>query len=68
MDNGKFIPIVTWKLTKNCLHIISDISILGQIPHSGFDRRFKLDVDSPSMSEKDIGLLYHLIERSVLTT
>ena len=27
MDNGKSIPIVTWKLTKNCSHIISDISI-----------------------------------------
>ena len=29
MDNGKPIPIVTWKLTKNCSHIISDISIPG---------------------------------------
>ena len=67
IDNGKSIPIVTWKLTKNCSHIISDISIPGQIPHSGFDQRFKLDADSPSMSEKDIGLLYRLIERLLLS-
>ena len=67
MDNGKSIPIVTWKLTKNCSHIISDILIPGQIPHSGFDQRFKLDDDSPSMSEKDIELLYHLIKRLLLS-
>ena len=67
MDNEKSIPIVTWKLTKNCSHIISDISIPRRIPHSGFDQRFKLDADSPSMSEKDIWLLYHLIRRLLLS-
>ena len=59
MNNNKSIPIVTWKLTKNRSHIISDISISGQIPDSGFDQKFKLDAES----EKDIGLLYCLIER-----
>ena len=29
MDNRKFIPIVTWKLTKNSSQIISDVSIPG---------------------------------------
>ena len=66
MDNRKSIPIVTWKLMKNCSHIISDISIPGQIPHSGFDQRFKLNANSPSMSEKDIELLDRLIERILL--
>ena len=64
MDNRKYIPIVTWKLVKNRSHIISDILIPGQIPHSGFEQRFKLDADSPSMSEKDIGILYRLIEKN----
>ena len=67
MDNGKYIPIVTWKLTKNCSHIISDISIPGQILHSCLDQRFKLDTNSQSMSENDIGLLYRLIERLLLS-
>ena len=67
MDNWKSIPIVTWKLTKNCSHIISDISIPGWIPYSGFDHSFKLDADSPSMSKKDIGLLYRPIERLLLS-
>ena len=67
INNGKSIPIVTWKLTKNCSQIISDISIPGQILDSGFDQRFKLDTESPSMSEKDIGLLYRLIESVLLS-
>ena len=68
MDTETTIPIVTWKRTKNCSHIISDISIPGRIPHSNFDQRFKLNVKSPSISEKDIGLLYRLIERLLLTS
>ena len=67
MDNEKSIPIVTWKLTKNCSHIINDISISGQIPHPGFEQRFKLAADSPNMSEIDIELLYHLIGRLLLS-
>ena len=67
MDTGASIPIVVWKLTKNCLHIISAISIPGRLPHSGFSQRFKLDADLPSMSEKDVGLLYRLIERLLFT-
>ena len=68
MDTGKYIPIITWKLTKNRSHIISDISIPGRLPHSGFSQRFKLNTNSPSMSGKDIGLLYRLIKRLVLTS
>ena len=61
MDNGKYVPIVTWKLTKNRSNIISDISIPGWIPNFGFDQRLKLDAGSQSMSKNDIELLYHLI-------
>ena len=57
MDTGASIPIVAWKLTKN-----------GRLPHSGFSQRFKLNADSPSMPEKDIGLLYSLIERLLFTS
>ena len=49
MDNRKYVPIVTWKLTMNCSHIISDMSIPGQTSHSGFNQRFKLNTNSPSM-------------------
>ena len=60
------IPIVAWKLTKNRSHIISDVSIPGGLSHSGNSQRFKLDAESPSMSEKDIELLYCLIENYCL--
>ena len=61
-NNDTYIPIVTWKLTKNQSHIISDISTPGRLPHSGSSQRFVLNANSPSMSEKDIGLLHRLIE------
>ena len=63
MDTSTSIPIVSWKITKKRSHIISDISIPGQLPHFGFSHRFELNTDSPSMSDKDIRLLYSLIER-----
>ena len=66
MDTGASIPIVAGKLTKEQSHIINDISIHGLLLHSGFSQRFKLNVDLPSMSEKDVGLLYHLIKRLLL--
>ena len=63
METSTSISIVSWKITKKQSHIISDISIPGCLPHSGFNQRFKLNADSPSMSKKDIGLLYRLIKR-----
>ena len=63
INTGTSIPIVAWKPTKNCSRIISDISIPGRLPHFGNSQRFKLDADSPSMSEKDIELLYCLMGR-----
>ena len=54
MNTGTSIPIIAWKLTKNQSHSISDISIPGHSPHSGFNQRFKLNTNSPSMSGKDI--------------
>ena len=68
MDTGASIPIIAWKLTKNQLHIVSDISIPGRLPYSGFSQRFKLNADLPSMSKKDIGLLYCLIKRLLFTS
>ena len=62
MDTNTSIPIGCWKITKKQSHIISDISIPGRLPHFAFSHRFELNTDSPSMSEKDIGLLYSLIE------
>ena len=63
MDTSTTIPIVFWKITKKRSHILSDISIPGQLPHSEFSHRFKLNADSPIMSDKDKWLLYSLIER-----
>ena len=62
------IPIVAWKLMKNCSYIISDISIHDCSPYSGNSQSFKLDAASPSMSEKDIILLYRLIRRLLFTS
>ena len=67
VDNEKSILIITWNLTKNRSYIISDISIPGRTSHSGFNQRFKLDTDSPSMLKKNIGLLYRLVERLSLS-
>ena len=63
MDTGTSIPIIAWKLMKNQSHIISDISLPSRLPHSGFSQRFKLNANSPSMSDKDKRLLYSLIKR-----
>ena len=61
IDTGASSPIVAWKLTKNRSHIISVMSIPGCSSHSENSQRFKLNAESPSMSEKDIELLYCLI-------
>ena len=66
IDTSALIPIVAWKVMKNCSHIISDISIPGHSPHSGNSKRLKLDIESPNISAKDIELLYCLIGRRLL--
>ena len=68
IDTDVSISIVAWKLTKNFSHIISDISIPGFLPHFGNSQRFKLNAESPSMSEKDTELLYCLIRRLLFTS
>ena len=68
VDAGVFIPIFAWKLTKNCSHIISNTSIPGRSLHSGNDQMFKLDVEPPSIPEKDIELFYRLIARLLFTS
>ena len=67
IDTGASILIVAWKLTKNCSHIICDISIPGCSPHSGNSQRSKLNAESLSISKKDIDLLYCLIWRLLFT-
>ena len=52
------IPILAWKLTKNRLHIINNAPIPGCSQHSGVYQRFKLDIESPSIPEKDMELFY----------
>ena len=68
IDAGASIPIIAWKLTKNRSHIISSTSIPDCSPHFGNNQRFKLDVESPSIPEKDIELFYHLIARLLFTS
>ena len=62
------IPIISWKLTKNRSHLISNISTPGRLPHSSFSQRFVLNANSPIMSGKDIGILYRLIERLLFSS
>ena len=63
MDISTSIATVCWKITKKWVHIINDISVPGWLPHPEFSHRFELNTDSPIMSDKDIRLLYSLIER-----
>ena len=63
MDTSTAIPIVSWKIMKERSHIISDISIPGQLSYFGFSHRFELNTESPSILDKDKRLLYSLIER-----
>ena len=67
IDTGVSISIVTWGLTKNCSHIISNISIPGRLLHIGNSQRFKLDAEPSSVAAKDIEFLYPLIGRLLFT-
>ena len=68
IDVGTSIPIITWKLTKNCSHIISDKPLSSCSSYSGNNQRFKLDVESSSIPVKDIELFYCLIGRLSFTS
>ena len=63
IDVGTFIPIITWKLTKNCSHIISDRPLSSCLLYYGRYQRSKHNDNSSSISIKDIELLYRLIGR-----
>ena len=67
IDTSAFISIIAWKLTKNCSHINSDISIPGCSPYCGNSQRFNLDVESPNMQVRGIELLYCLIGKLLCT-
>ena len=62
------IPNVTWKLTKNCSHIISNRLLSGYSSYSGNNQRYKLHDESSSMSASHIELLYHLTRILLLTS
>ena len=68
INAGASIPIIICKFMKNSSHIVSGTSIPGGSPHSENDQRFKLDVESPSIPEKDIKLFYRLIVRLLFTS
>ena len=67
IDTGASIPISTCKLTKNCSHIVSGASIPSHSLYSGNNQRFRLDVESPSLPEKDIEKFYCLVARLLFT-
>ena len=65
---GASIPIITWKLTKNFSHIISDRSLSSCSLYSRNNQRTTLDVESSSIPVKDVELFYRLIERLLITS
>ena len=67
INTGASILIITCKLTTNRSHIISSTFTFGRSPYSGNNQRFKLNVESPSIPEKDIELFYRLIARLLFT-
>ena len=74
INTGVYIPISTCKFTKNCSYIVSGTSIPNStsIPicsqYSENNHRFKVDVESPNLPEKDVELLYCLVSRLLYTS
>ena len=68
INAGASFPIIVLELTKNCSHIISGISIPGRSTYSENKQRFKLNVESPSIPEKDIELFYRFIAILLFTS
>ena len=58
---GTSIPIVTWKLTKNCSHIVTNRPLSSCSLFYENNQRSKLEVESSSLPMNNIGLLYRLI-------
>ena len=57
LDHSKDVIVEAYEELKNsCSH------------YSGNGQRFKVDVESPTLPEKDVELLYHLIERLLYTS
>ena len=67
IDASALIPVVAWKVIKNCSHIISNKSLPGCSLYSGNNQRLKLNVESSSIPEKDIDVFYYLIGRLLFT-
>ena len=68
INAGASIPIINRKLANNRSHIVSGTFIPSCSPYSENNQRFKLDIESPSISEKDIELFYCLITRQLFTS
>ena len=68
IDTGAPITISTCKLMKNRSHIVSGTPIPKRSPYFGNVQRFKLDVESSSLPEKDIDLFYRLVARLLFTS
>ena len=68
IDAGTFIPIVTWKLTKNRSYIIIDKPLSSCSLYSGNNQRSKLDIESSSIPVKDIELFCRFIRRLLFTS
>ena len=67
INTSTSIPISTCKFTKNRSYIVTGTSILSRSQYSGNDQRFKVDVESPSLSEKYAELFDGLVSRLLFT-
>ena len=65
---GISLPIITWKLTKNCSYIIRNGLLSSYSFYSGNNQRSKLDVESSCIPVNCIELFYRLIRRLLFTS
>ena len=68
IDVGTYISIVTWKLTKNCSHIISYRPLSSCLSYYESNKRSKRNDESSSIPTNDIKLFYCLIKRLLFTS
>ena len=68
IDIDTSMSIVTWKLTKNHSHIISNRLFSSYSSYSGNSLRSKLDVESSSIPINHIELFYCLTRRLLFTS
>ena len=64
----RFTDIFSCRLTKNLSHIVSGTFILSCSSYSRNDKQFKLDVESPSLPDKNTELFYCLVTHLLFTS